>query len=113
MLADRRFGFWPLLAGDLRAFWFGRKEAQARAIDNEANRHPDSGAGEAPMPAVELAQGPAHQRREEAAEIDAHVIGAVRVRFARIVVAVEASDLHRERRNEEAVAERHKRQGRK
>ena len=50
------------------------------------------------MPAVELAKRATDQRREQPAQVDAHVVGAVGVGLARIVVGVEAADLNRERR---------------
>jgi len=62
-----------------------RKEAPAPEIEHEAQHHTHSGGAEAVVPAQLLAQRAADQRREERAQVDAHVEdreGAVAARVA-------------------------------
>ena len=96
ILADDRDGACPLLGSDGPSSRFGREQAQEAAIDDEADRHADAGGGETPVPAVELAERAAHERRQQAAQIDAHVISAVGIGLARVVVGIKAADLDRQ-----------------
>ena len=84
---------------------FGRQVAAAGKIDHHRQHHAEAGGREPPMPAIPFAQRAAHQRRHEAAQVDAHVIDVVRGLAARIAVAVEAFDLAGQAGQEQAVAQ--------
>src|SRR3546814_20297450 len=62
------------------------------------------------VPAVELAERAAHQRREQAADAQADVVDVVGAAAARIVGGVEVVDLARQAGQEQPVAQRDRRQ---
>ncbi len=82
----------------------GRQVARAEHVDGQAQAHPDARGAEADVPAVELAQGAAHQRREEGPEVDAHVVEVVGTGQARIVGGVQRPHLAGQVGQEQAVA---------
>src|SRR6185369_17408443 len=105
----RHAGLVPLLSNDRLhrrdARRLGRQITAAEDIDQQAAHHADAREREAPVPAVQLADGAAAERREEAADIHAEVVIVVRGRAPRIVVAIQAGNLARQARQEQAVAE--------
>ena len=74
-------------------------------VEHQPDQHADTSGGEAVVPTEDLPQGSADERREDRAEVDAHVEDAEGAVAAGVVVGVEATDLRGDVRLEAAVAE--------
>ena len=88
----------------------GRQRRGAAEIDYEAEQHPDAGCAKAVLPSSLLAECPAHERREEGADIDADIEDGKGAVAARVAGRIERSDLGRDVRLERPVAEDQRRE---
>src|SRR5262249_3383825 len=70
-----------------------RQARQGADINEKANGHADAGGGKAVMPAQLLAEGPAYERCEKRADIDADIKDRIGTIAARIAGPIEAADL--------------------
>src|SRR3569623_409619 len=79
-------------------------------IGHQTHDHADAGKAEAIMPAIDLADRTAQQRREKAADVDADIINIVRPGGPGVAGGIEVVDLARQARQEQAIAQRDRRQ---
>ena len=83
---------------------FGEKFL-APQVEEESADHAYAGCAESVGPAEFLSQSAANQRREEGAQVHAHVVDAVSAVEARVAGRIEAAHLRREVGLEAAVAD--------
>src|SRR3546814_6187353 len=82
--------------GWLQPLRLRRQVAPAGEVDDQPEEHAHARRAETVVPAVELAERAAHQRREQAADVQADVVDVVGAAAARIIGGVEVVDLARQ-----------------
>src|SRR6185295_19669390 len=81
-------------------------------VDREPDTHADAGRCEPEVPAEQLTERAADQRREDGSEVDADIVDAERRVAARVVRRVEVTNLAGQAWQEKTVADRNGREGR-